>query len=250
MVTIISPQFIKLVTSAAGSIHYNVTYVGISSTDTAEPYTAVGIITTAATTSIVTTGGSGVTRKISSVKIYNNGITNTITLKLDNSGTDIILAVFTLGNGESWQDGNIYNSDGYLKQEMTVNQSPIDLEDIGQSGATDGQLASWNNGTSHWVPITVATLSEAGVGALISGSGDAVPNDTDHVATSNGTLLKKITWTNVKAHLKTYFDTLYQATGLAALKANNLSDLANAGTARGNLGLGTLATQSGTFSAK
>ena len=47
--------------------------------------------------------------------------------------------------------------------------------------------------------------------ALIGWSGDATPNDTDFVATSLtlGWILKKITWTNVKVFLKTYFDTLY-----------------------------------------
>lgn len=49
------------------------------------------------------------------------------------------------------------------------------------------------------------------IGALIGWAGDATPNNTDYVATSltAGGILKRITWTNVKAFLKTYFDTLY-----------------------------------------
>jgi len=50
------------------------------------------------------------------------------------------------------------------------------------------------------------------IGALIGGADDATPNDTDFVATSltAAGILKKITWTNVKAFLKTYFDSLTQ----------------------------------------
>lgn len=49
------------------------------------------------------------------------------------------------------------------------------------------------------------------IGALIGTAGDATPNDTDYVATSltSGGILKKITWTDVKAFLKMHFDTFY-----------------------------------------
>lgn len=57
---------------------------------------------------------------------------------------------------------------------------------------------SWNEtATSIWTLIWL--------------SWDATPNDTDFIATSltDWWILKKLTWTNAKAFLKTYFDTLY-----------------------------------------
>ena len=56
----------------------------------------------------------------------------------------------------------------------------------------------------------------ARIGALINGSSAATPNDADLVATAESSVLKKITWTNVKTFLKTYFDAIYQAILTAA----------------------------------
>ena len=72
---------------------------------------------------------------------------------------------------------------------------------------TDAQLTVIGNTSGTNSGNETATT----IGALIGGAGDATPNDSDFVATSltAGGILKKITWTNVKAFLKTYWDTLY-----------------------------------------
>jgi len=61
------------------------------------------------------------------------------------------------------------------------------------------------------------------IGSLINGASAATPNDTDLVGTAESSVLKKITWANVKAFLKTYFDTLYQAVGSYVTTARTLT---------------------------
>jgi hypothetical protein len=100
---------------------------------------------------------------------------------------------------------------------------------------TDAQAIVIGNqsGTNSGNETTTTT------GALINGAtAKTTPVDADFIglmdsAASN--ILKKLSWLNVKATLKTYFDTLYQAVGTYLVASNNLSDLTNTTTARTNL---------------
>lgn len=84
--------------------------------------------------------------------------------------------------------------------------------------------------------LTGATaFAQTKVSALTAAS---ALDGTELVYCVQGSLDRKCTMDQIKTH----------AAGASLLKASNLSDLTSAGTARTNLGLGTLATQSGTFS--
>lgn len=77
------------------------------------------------------------------------------------------------------------------------------------------------------------------IGTLINGAtSKTTPVDADQVAlmdSAASNIIKKLSWANIKATLKTYFDTIYQAAGTYLTASNNLSDLTNTTTARTNL---------------
>ena len=56
-------------------------------------------------------------------------------------------------------------------------------------------------------------LTDAEIGSVINSAASATPNDTDLVMSVGTSVAKKNTWTQIKAFLKTYFDTLFVKKG-------------------------------------
>lgn len=67
-------------------------------------------------------------------------------------------------------------------------------------------------------PVTTAKIGE-----VVNGASAATPNDTDLLPVVESSVTKKLTLTNLKAFLKTYFDTLYSNLGYTAENVANKS---------------------------
>lgn len=113
--------------------------------------------------------------------------------------------------------GNVDNTSDVNKPVSTA-QAAADAAAIvtaqARSGHTGTQTAStisdFNTAALAAAPAETTTT----IGALINGATDkATPVDADYVGlmdSAAANIMKKLSWANIKATLKTYFDTLYQ----------------------------------------
>jgi hypothetical protein len=174
---------LELVTSAAGSIDYTVSWSNVTATALTTPGTSKGNISTATTTTLVAAPSASNWRYIRTATIYNASTTaaNAVTLQIDVSATNRLVGKFSLAPGEYAvldESGklNLYTASGVARVQPLV--------DSGYNGTTYSwqKAATAKDAAGYWYSY----MKDAGFpGAAVPGAPGVNGWDTDCSAATN-----------------------------------------------------------------
>lgn len=248
---------LELQTSVAGSIHYHIGYVDITDTTVSSPLDEEGIITTATTTTITSSPALLTTRKIQHLNVYNNGASNTVTVKKDVLGTEYILLTVTLQNKETLRivsdKVEVLDVSGRLKAQNTgetdiqgdsrvvfkVGTAPEGAGNYYFFGKDSGAPGAWSTGTPGLNGRNTDGTSAADAGCISVGnpsSGSWYVRDFNISGSQAGSfILADVLWVNTGLSVTT---TTAQVITQPTLPARD-----NLGTSNGyGIGAGLLVT--------
>jgi len=178
-----STDALELVTSAAGSIDYDVTWSNVTATALTTPGTTKGNVNTATTTTILAAPSASNWRYIRAATFHNASTTvsNSLTLQIDVSATNRLVAKFTLAPGEyavldELGKVNLYTASGVQRTQP--------LTDSGYNGKVYSfqKVGTAKDAAGYWMNYS----KDAGFpGAAVPGAPGVNGWDTDCSAVTN-----------------------------------------------------------------
>lgn len=158
-------------------------------------------------------GGGGGSQSLQDVVTISSTITTSILAESPDGQSNIAIE----------DDSAALNStNGTDTSQVVVNSTTVTSQVNGTAQTiVDGQIEN-TTALLTYNSVEVATVNDivavntSTIGAAINGASSATPNDTDLVMSVDTSVAKKNTWTQIKAFLKTYFDTVYTTTSAVA----------------------------------
>jgi hypothetical protein len=115
-------------------------------------------------------------------------------------------------------DGTAAGDQSTAGAKWWITQANIDGAVVGPTSSTDASIAVFDGATGKLIKDSGVRLSDIATGAtdiasaVHGAASKTTPDGTDELGLAeSGSALKKLTWANLKAALKSYFDGLYQA---------------------------------------
>jgi microcystin-dependent protein len=166
---------------------------------------------------LVVTGSGASWGSITGTLSSQTDLQNTLDGKVNDTGNE------TIAGDKTFSGKLIMSGDILTIKDYTTTDSYLSFEDATNSeiggiyyDSVNGLVDVYSSGVELWFDSPNIVLSSSSINMATASKVTPLDADTVYIKdTASSDEVRQTTWSNVKAFLKTYFDTLYQASGSA-----------------------------------